>query len=107
MFAAKKIGSDGKLIAVDLLPLDSNTRKTIETNSKYAQFHFIQCDFTNDLIKQEIINFIPPNEQTGHSQVDCIISDMAANFTGDKLTDALHTINLCEDAMMFAAGPRL
>ena len=51
------------------------------------------------------MNVLPPNEQNGHSQVDCIISDMAANFTGDKLTDALRTINLCEDSMMFAAGP--
>jgi 23S rRNA U2552 (ribose-2'-O)-methylase RlmE/FtsJ len=30
---------------------------------------------------------------------------MAANFTGDKMTDALRTLNLCEEAMMFAAGP--
>ena len=37
-------------------------------------------------------------------RVDCIISDMAANFTGDKSSDALRTMNLCEDALMFAAG---
>mmetsp|Transcript_22344 Transcript_22344/g.33449 ORF Transcript_22344/g.33449 Transcript_22344/m.33449 type:complete len:104 (+) Transcript_22344:78-389(+) len=29
---------------------------------------------------------------------------MAANTTGDKLTDALRTMSLCEDAMMLAAG---
>ncbi len=29
---------------------------------------------------------------------------MAANTTGDKLTDALRTMGLCEDAMMLAAG---
>mmetsp|Transcript_52948 Transcript_52948/g.158506 ORF Transcript_52948/g.158506 Transcript_52948/m.158506 type:complete len:128 (-) Transcript_52948:115-498(-) len=29
---------------------------------------------------------------------------MAANFTGDKITDALRTMSLCEDALMFAIG---
>ena len=33
-----------------------------------------------------------------------VLSDMAANFTGDSDTDAIRTLDLCERAMAFAAG---
>lgn len=77
-----------------------------------SSFHFIQGDFTNASIKEDILDCIPKNHNYNEDNystsscqlVDCIISDMAANFTGDQLTDALRTMNLCEDAMMFAAG---
>ncbi len=90
------------MIAVDLLELNPNTVKSIESNSQSAEFHCIQGDFTSDVVKQEIIDVLPSKDDI--CLVDCIISDMAANFTGDKLTDSLRTMNLCEDAMMFAAG---
>ena len=44
------------------------------------------------------------NQRKSRSKVDCIVSDMVANFTGDKMTDALRTMSLCEDAIMFAVG---
>lgn len=91
------------MIAVDLLELNPNTVKSIESNSQSAEFHCIQGDFTSDVVKQQIIDVLPPKDNDIYL-VDCIISDMAANFTGDKLTDSLRTMNLCEDAMMFAAG---
>ena len=38
------------------------------------------------------------------NRADLVISDMAPNFSGDQTTDALKTISLCEESMMFAAG---
>jgi 23S rRNA (uridine2552-2'-O)-methyltransferase len=33
------------------------------------------------------------------------MSDMAKNTMGDRHTDALQTLSLCEDALLLAAGP--
>ena len=81
--------------------MNSGTFKSIE---KESNFHFIQGDFTSNDIKKDIVNILPRSSSGTADYVDCIISDMAANFTGDKMTDALRTMNLCEEAMMFAAG---
>ncbi len=110
-FAAKKIHSDGVLIAVDLLPLDDMTVNAITNDQSGPLFHAIQGDFTNNSVKDDIFNFINDNNYGEVNSVDesigadYIMSDMAANFTGDQLTDALRTMNLCEDALMFAVGP--
>ena len=69
-------------------------------NEDMPGFHAVEGDFTNRDVKQEIHDIL--SEHGG--KVDCIVSDMAANFTGDKITDALRTMSLCEDALMFAAG---
>lgn len=37
-------------------------------------------------------------------RANTIISDMAPNFTGDQNTDALRTMSLCEDALIFSIG---
>ncbi len=110
-FAAKKIHSDGVLIAVDLLSLDDMTVNSITNDPSGPLFHTIQGDFTHNSVKDDIFNLISKsNHEDGNSVdeaigADYIMSDMAANFTGDQLTDALRTMNLCEDALMFAAGP--
>jgi len=134
LFTSNKLGPEGLLIAVDLLPLNSSTLTSIQAYDKASQFHFIHGDFTHDTIKSQIFHLLSSKinrnkilkdkeekEKDAYEEnltvsspeaapyqntqlVDCIVSDMAANFTGDKLTDALRTMNLCEDAMMFAAG---
>jgi 23S rRNA (uridine2552-2'-O)-methyltransferase len=101
--AEQKLNSNGGLlISVDLLELDDRTVNAIERDLDAPEFHFIQGDFTADSIKIEILDLLSRYNSKG---VQCIISDMAANFTGDNLTDALRTMNLCEDALVLAAGP--
>ena len=96
----ERLDSNGILIALDLLELDGRTVNSIEYNEDGPSFHCIQGDFTKDETKQHILDILCEEDK----MVDCVISDMAANFTGDSLTDALRTMNLCEDALMLAAG---
>ena len=101
LYASKKIGPEGLLIAVDLLDLDTKTMAKLKKDE--TAFHAVKGDFTSKAVQQNILEILA--SRTGEPlKIDCIISDMAANFTGDQLTDALRTMNLCEDAMMFAAG---
>lgn len=102
LYASKKIGPEGLLVAVDLL--DLNTKTMAKLNNNKAPFHAIKGDFTSKAVQQSIVQILASRVDES-LKIDCIISDMAANFTGDQLTDALRTMNLCEDAMMFAAGP--
>jgi 23S rRNA (uridine2552-2'-O)-methyltransferase len=101
-YVAEKLGSDGLLIAIDLLPLDHRTVSSIENRASAPAFHIIQGDFTTESVKINIIDILQASASDG---VHYVISDMAANFTGDSMTDALRTMHLCEDALMLAAGP--
>jgi len=70
------------------------------------------CDIESSIGENHVIDHLDNNlnhsvdyaTRSSKCRVDCIISDMAANFTGDKRSDALRTMSLCEDALMFAAG---
>lgn len=118
LHAASKIGADGILISVDLLNLNGGVVSSIKNGEGVCKFHFIQGDFCALDIKEQIVDILSMNSVSRHSesdknlddslsnrcQVDCIISDMAAKFTGDQATDAMRTINLCENALMFAVG---
>lgn len=57
---------------------------------------FIQKNFLDDDAKDVLIN-----EMDG-KKYDVVVSDMAANTTGDKKTDNLRTSNLVENALDFA-----
>jgi len=98
----------GSLIAVDLLPLDetlqsqhSDVYTRIKDNLQ-SNFQFIQGDFTDNHTRWQI-NDACSNIHSD-SKPDLILSDMAVNFSGDSLTDALRTINLCEQALAFSCG---
>lgn len=84
----------GTLVAVDLLSLDKT-----EISLNLPTFEFIQGDFTHARTKEMIIETL--DQERG---ADLVMSDMAMNFTGDQQTDALRTLNLCEQALMFSAG---
>ena len=71
-FAAEKIGNGGKLLAVDLCPLTT-------TLPPYATF--IQADVTT-------MDFAP------YGPFDVVLSDMAPNTTGNKLTDHARSVEL-------------
>lgn len=88
--AAKIIGSDipnakNKLVAIDLLPIDSISGVTSIEKNFY------------DLDAQKMII-----EALGGHYADVLMSDMAANTTGHSQTDHLRIMELCEKAFEFA-----
>ena len=83
--AARLIGEKGRIIASDILAMDSIPDVT-----------FIQGDFTEDTVFEAILAAI------GDSQVDLVISDMAPNMTGVGAIDQPGSMYLVELALDFA-----
>ncbi|MFH4263541.1 SAM-dependent methyltransferase, partial [Acinetobacter baumannii] len=79
------IGGQGRLIASDILEMDSIPDVT-----------FIQGDFTEDKILEQIL------EAVGNTQVDLVISDMAPNMSGLSAVDMPRAMFLCELALDLA-----
>lgn len=117
LYASKEIGPTGKLVAVDLLPLDRPTMTSLERDENAADFYFAQGDFNSLAVKEYIVDALRhEGEDFGDDgtinqvetllqyRADVVMSDLAPNFTGDQRTDALRTMLLCEHALMFAAG---
>ena len=76
--AAKLVGLEGNVHAVDILPMDA-----------IAGVNFIQGDFTEDATFESLLAAIE------NRPVDLVISDMAPNLTGAKAID--------QPAMMYLA----
>jgi 23S rRNA (uridine2552-2'-O)-methyltransferase len=76
--AAKLVGHEGRVHALDILPMDN-----------VAGVDFIQGDFTDQVIFDELLTLI------GNRPVDLVISDMAPNLSGAKAVD--------QPAMMYLA----
>ncbi|SEN49897.1 23S rRNA Um-2552 2'-O-methyltransferase [Pseudomonas sp. ok272] len=83
---SRLIGGQGRLIASDILEMDSIPDVT-----------FIQGDFTQDAVLAQIL------EAVGNSQVDLVISDMAPNMSGTPEVDMPKAMFLCELAIDLAA----
>ncbi|KJZ65508.1 23S rRNA (uridine2552-2'-O)-methyltransferase [Pseudomonas sp. BT76 TE3572] len=83
---SRLIGGQGRLIASDILEMDSIPDVT-----------FIQGDFTQDEVLAQIL------EAVGNSQVDLVISDMAPNMSGTPAVDMPKAMFLCELALDLAA----
>ncbi|CAM3708322.1 Ribosomal RNA large subunit methyltransferase E [Pseudomonas reidholzensis] len=79
---SRLIGGQGRLIASDILEMDSIPDVT-----------FIQGDFTEDAVLQSIL------EAVGNSHVDLVISDMAPNMSGTPEVDMPRAMFLCELAL--------
>lgn len=82
---SRLIGDKGRLIASDILPMDSIPDVT-----------FIQGDFTEDAVFEQILAAI------GEKPVDLVISDMAPNMSGVKSADQPRAMYLCELALDLA-----
>ncbi|RON65054.1 23S rRNA (uridine(2552)-2'-O)-methyltransferase RlmE [Pseudomonas fluorescens] len=82
---SRLIGGQGRLIASDILEMDSIPDVT-----------FIQGDFTEDEVLARIL------EAVGNSQVDLVISDMAPNMSGTPEVDMPKAMFLCELALDLA-----
>ena len=83
--AARQVGRGGKVIALDLLPLDP-----------LAGVDFILGDFREEVVLKQLEALL----QGKH--VGLVISDMAPNMSGVQSADLARAIHLAELAMEFA-----
>ncbi|WP_087464380.1 23S rRNA (uridine(2552)-2'-O)-methyltransferase RlmE [Oleiphilus messinensis] len=77
--AAERVGNNGVVIASDILPMD-----------QLAGVEFIQGDFTEDVVFEQILSVI------GNRPVDLVISDMAPNMSGMAAVDIPKSMYLVE-----------
>ena len=82
---SKKIGGNGKVVAVDLLEMPP-----------IKNIDFIQGDFEDEVVLQNV------EDKLKNMPVDLVISDMAPNISGIKLVDQQRAIYLNELALEFA-----
>ncbi len=83
--AVALVGHSGRVIASDILPMDS-----------LAGVEFIEGDFTSDEVFEQILAVI------GDTPVDLVISDMAPNMSGVNAVDQPRSIYLVELALDMA-----
>ena len=83
--AATKVGRSGKVIALDLLPLDP-----------LAGVDFLLGDFREDAVLHQLENLLRGKP------VGLVISDMAPNISGVASADQARALHLAELAMEFA-----
>jgi len=81
---ASKIITNGKIIAVDVLPM-----QTIDN------VIFLNSDFLNEKTHKKILNIFD-------TKIDVIVSDMAENTTGNKSVDSIRTNSLCSEVINFS-----
>jgi 23S rRNA (uridine2552-2'-O)-methyltransferase len=73
------IDSRGRIIAIDLLPMEP-----------IEQVLYISGDFTDEIIQKQCLR------QVGEHGADLVISDMAPNLTGIRVTDQSRNMALAE-----------
>ena len=78
--ASKEI-TNGRILAVDIKPME-----------KIGNIDFIKGDFNQNEIHQKIMIYF-------NSKIDVVLSDAAANTTGNKTLDSYRTGELCLNAM--------
>ncbi|OGS75529.1 MAG: 23S rRNA methyltransferase [Gallionellales bacterium GWA2_55_18] len=83
--AAGKIGRNGKVVALDLLPLNP-----------LAGVEFIQGDFRDDAVLKQLEGLLQGKP------VDLVICDMSPNICGVASVDQARAMHLAELAMEFA-----
>jgi 23S rRNA (uridine2552-2'-O)-methyltransferase len=82
---AAKVGSSGKVIGLDLLPVDP-----------IAGVDLIQGDFREDAVLAAL------EKALAGRKVDLVVSDMAPNISGISSADQARSLHLCELALEFA-----
>ena len=83
--AAAKTGTGGRVIAVDLLPMDSLRNVT-----------FLQGDFRDEAVAQAL------ERELAGRPIDLVLSDMSPNISGIALSDQARAMHLAELALEFA-----
>ena len=79
------IGSKGKLIALDILPMEP-----------VPEVQFICGDFREQSVLKQLEQLI------GTQAVDVVLSDLAPNMSGIDIADAASSLYLCELALDFS-----
>ena len=82
---SSKIITSGKILSLDLKNVD-----------KIKNVSFLQRNFLEDETKKKILKFFG-------EKLDVILSDMAANTTGNKSLDCIRTNQLCADVINFSS----
>ena len=82
-YAIKKT-KNSKILAIDLLKIE-----------KIKNIQNLNGDFTEFKIQEQIKNYFD-------NKVDVVLSDMAANTTGNKNIDSIKTGELCKEAIFFS-----
>jgi 23S rRNA (uridine2552-2'-O)-methyltransferase len=82
-YAAELVGASGRVVASDILPIDP-----------LPFVEFIQGDFTEESVLNEILDVLNKDEK--NYKADVVISDMAPNITGVEAIDQPKSIYLCE-----------
>ena len=80
-----KLITSGKILSLDLKKMD-----------KIDNVSFLQCNFLEEDTKEKIFNFFGGN-------LDVILSDMAADTTGNKSLDCIRTNQLCAEVVDFSS----
>jgi 23S rRNA (uridine2552-2'-O)-methyltransferase len=83
--AAKLVGEKGKVLALDILPMDN-----------LADVTFLQGDFTEQSVYDEFLKLLEGRK------VDWVLSDMAPNLSGTRSVDQPRAVYLVELAIEFA-----
>jgi 23S rRNA (uridine2552-2'-O)-methyltransferase len=83
--AAAKTGAGGRVIAVDLLPMDSLRNVT-----------FLQGDFRDEAVAQAL------ERELAGRPIDLVLSDMSPNISGIALSYQARAMHLAELALEFA-----
>jgi 23S rRNA (uridine2552-2'-O)-methyltransferase len=84
-YAARKIGPGGRVLAVDLLPMDG-----------IPGVEFFLGDFTSPALLAGVRNAL------GERPIDLVMSDMAPNLSGHSAIDLPRHIGLAEEVLLFA-----
>lgn len=82
---AEWVGHKGKVFALDILPMDALPEVT-----------FIEGDFTEQKVLNELLNAM------GDHKADFVVSDMAPNMSGIKISDQARAMYLAELALDMA-----
>lgn len=89
-YAVTKVG-EGNVVAIDLLPIDS-----------LPGVNFFVGDFMTEEAPQKIIELLKTIPYNKNGLCDVVLSDMAANTTGDHATDHMRIISLLEESLILA-----
>ena len=82
---SSKIITAGKILSLDIKKTD-----------KLENVSFLQCNFLEEGTKEKILKFF-------REKLDVVLSDMAANTTGNKSLDCIRTNQLCAEVVEFSA----
>jgi 23S rRNA (uridine2552-2'-O)-methyltransferase len=86
-YVSEQVKANGRVISVDILPMEPIERVL-----------FVLGDFTDESVEKECLGHI------GKQGADLVISDMAPNLTGIRITDQARSLALAELVYDFCHG---